>query len=257
MRFGKTPERERANGRSGRRCTPFRIRTNLRVLNAVVETTGPTPSTWSFVLVFYAAGGARLGPGARGAPPSASTFSRASRLSAKSGVTMQVFLNSEAGADERGSARTKRRCDTCRRCPDEISVVPNPSRSTCRITCRTNTPRATSRACVPLGMHSAQTPQRTATSESRKAAECRRAMGVPAACCTFRRDAHHIAHVSGGKAREHIHTTRRHNTSTQYKERSRVFSPREIFAQNRRLVQSERLAPAACCDVPVLILRPG
>jgi hypothetical protein len=159
--------------------------------------------------VFYVAGGARLGPGARGALPSASTFSRASRLSEKSGVTMQAVLNSDAGADERGSARSRGRCDTCRRWPGVTALVPDPSGSICRITCRTTT----ARACVPLGMHSAQTPQRTARSESRNAAEFRRTMGVPAGSCTFRRDARNIAHVSGGKIGEHIHTA---------KERSRV-----------------------------------
>jgi hypothetical protein len=41
-------------------------------------------------LVFYAAGGARLGPEVRGAPDSAVTFSRSGRLAANFGATMQA-----------------------------------------------------------------------------------------------------------------------------------------------------------------------
>ncbi len=141
--------------------------------------------------VFYAVGGARLGPGARGAPPRASTFSATRIVSAKSGGTTQAVLNRDVGADARGSARMMRWCETCRRCADANGFAPNTTGSACV----TTTPRSTSLARAPFVMHSAYSPKTTATSESRKEAELRRAMRVPAGSYTVR-DARRIAHVS-------------------------------------------------------------
>jgi hypothetical protein len=140
------------------------------------------PSSLSVALVFYAVGGARLGPGARGAPPRASTFSRTSIVSAKSGGTTQVVLNREGGADARGSARTMRWCDTCRRCAVANGFAVNATGSGCL----TATYRSTTHAWAPLVMHRAYSPKRTAASESRKGVELRRAMNVPAGSCTIK-----------------------------------------------------------------------
>jgi hypothetical protein len=129
---------------------------------------------------FYAVGGARLGPGARAAPPRASTFSRTSSASAKSGGTTHAALSRDGGAEARGSARTARWCDTCRRCAAARGFALNAIGSACR----TTTHRPTSLARAPLVMHRADSPKRTATSESRKEAELRRAMRVPADACT-------------------------------------------------------------------------
>jgi hypothetical protein len=67
-------------------------------------------------LVFYATGGARLGPGLRGTLLSAVTLSRAGSLLAKLGAMTQDARNSVAGVDVRGSACTSRGCETPRRC---------------------------------------------------------------------------------------------------------------------------------------------
>ena len=155
-----------------RRCMPFPTRRNTRRSSA--ERSGAIVLVCCFG--FYAVGGARLGPGARGAPPRASTFSATRIVSAKSGGTMQAVLNRDMGADARGSARMMRWCETCRRCADANGFALNTTGSACV----TTTPRSTSLARAPLVMHSAYSPKKTATSESRNEAELRRAMRIPA-----------------------------------------------------------------------------
>ena len=130
--------------------------------------------------VFYAAGGARLGPGARGAPPSAKAFSRASGASTTSGVINETAWNKDVGADARGTARTTRRCDTHRSCAAVSGLVMNETASACLTSARCSAARAR----VPPVMHSAYSPKRTATSESRTEAEFRRDIRVPAGSCT-------------------------------------------------------------------------
>jgi hypothetical protein len=130
----------------------------------------------------YAVGGARLGPGARGAPPRASTFSGTSSVSAKSGGTIQAALSRDVGADTRcGSARTVRWCESCRRCAAANGFVSNATGSVCL-----TTHRSTSLARAPPVMDRAYSPKRTATRESRKEAEGRRTMRVPASSYTFK-----------------------------------------------------------------------
>jgi hypothetical protein len=127
-------------------------------------------------------GGARLGPGARGAPPRASTFSGTSSVSAKSGGTIQAALSRDVGADTRcGSARTVRWCESCRRCAAANGFVSNATGSVCL-----TTHRSTSLARAPPVMDRAYSPKRTATRESRKEAEGRRTMRVPASSYTFK-----------------------------------------------------------------------
>jgi hypothetical protein len=151
----------------------------------ITNTTLSTEHSGAIVLVccfrfFYAVGGARLGPGARGASPRASTFSATRLVAAKSGGMTQDALNRDVGADARCSARTTRWCETCRRCADADGFASNTTASACA----TTTARSASLARAPFVRHSAYSPKRTATSESWKEAEFRRAMRVPAGSCT-------------------------------------------------------------------------
>jgi hypothetical protein len=130
--------------------------------------------------VFYAAGGARLGPGVRRVPPSAKAFSRVGGPSTKPGVRTETAWNKDVGADARGTARTTWRCDTHRSCPAGSGFVTNETGSACLAIAHCSAALAR----VPPVMHSAYSPKRTATNESRKVAEFRRAMRVPAGSCT-------------------------------------------------------------------------
>ena len=177
--LGKSTLESKGDDALERRCKPFPKWPDFCMTrNSSAERTG------TIVLIgcpdFYA-GGARLGPGARGTPPSASTFSFARAASTTSGVISETAWNKDVGADARGTARTMRRCDTRRRSPAGNGFTPNAAESVYLTAAHGSA--ALARVPPPV-MHSAYSPKRTATSESREMTEFRRTMTVPAGSCT-------------------------------------------------------------------------